>query len=152
MKYNYKCTHNRCKYQCNLCNGTTMCKHQKQKYQCKLCRGRGICIHDRQKHQCKQCGDEIDKTIKTIINCSRISDKKHNRYDVDNFIDYWTIKGLIEEHPVCYWSDCRVEMQYVKYQENLATIERLNNSIGHTKDNCVLACLRCNHMKKSNRN
>ena len=132
-KYNYKCIHNR------------------YKYQCIFCKGQSICSHNRQKHQCKQCGDEIDKTIKTIINCSRVSDKKKHRYDPDNFIDYWFIQRLIDEHPVCYWSDCRVELQYVKYQENLATIERLDNRIGHIKSNCVLACLKCNHMKKSNK-
>ena len=132
-KYNYTCMHNR------------------YKYQCIVCKGQSICSHNRQKHQCKQCGDEIDKTIKTIINCSRVSDKKKHRYDPDNFIDYWFIQRLIDEHPVCYWPDCRIELQFLKYQENLATIERLNNNVGHNKDNCVLACLRCNHMKKSNK-
>ena len=43
-----------------------------------------------------------------------------------------------------------VNLQYTEYQDDLATIERLDNSIGHIKSNCVLCCLKCNNLKKSN--
>lgn len=33
----------------------------------------------------------------------------------------------------------------------VATIERLDNSIGHIKSNCVICCLRCNQMNKSDK-
>jgi len=35
-------------------------------------------------------------------------------------------------------------MQYIIRQHNLATIERLNNTIGHYKNNCKLCCWFCN--------
>ena len=86
-----------------------------------------------------------------MIEGSKATDKKFNIYDANNFIDKCFLEGLIEEYPNCYYDDCKVELQYVEYQDNLATIERLNNTIGHIKSNCVLCCLKCNLMKKSNK-
>ena len=37
-----------------------------------------------------------------------------------------------------------------KIRNDLATIERLDNSIGHIKSNCVLCCMQCNKSRKSN--
>ena len=80
-----------------------------------------------------------------------IYDKKYGIYDADRFIDKCFLKGLVEDYPNCYYSDCNVKLQYVYYQDDLATIERLDNKIGHIKSNCVLACLKCNKQKKSNK-
>ena len=86
-----------------------------------------------------------------MIRHSKATDKKYDRYDANNFIDMCFLNGLVEEYPNCYWDDCKVELQFSEYQDNLATIERLDNSIGHTKANCVLACLKFNVLKKSNK-
>ena len=43
------------------------------------------------------------------------------------------------------WTDCKIIMQYEEYRGDMATIERLDNSIGHVKSNCVLACKNCNN-------
>jgi len=85
-----------------------------------------------------------------MINCSKQKDKKNNKYDADHFIDKCFLEGLVEEYTHCYWEDCKVELQFKDYQDDLATIERLDNTIGHIKSNCVLACRKCNAMKKSN--
>ena len=143
------CEHNKRKYKCKEC-GTGQCEHGKFKNMCKDC-GIGYCDHGKQKNKCKECKDPIKITINKIISNSREADKKYNRYDANNFIDKCFIKGLIEDYKFCYYSDCKTEMQYIDYTDNLATIERLDNSIGHIKSNCVLCCLKCNHMKKSNR-
>ena len=42
-------------------------------------------------------------------------------------------------------------MQLINYDNTLCTIERLDNSIGHTKANCVLACRKCNVSKVGQR-
>jgi hypothetical protein len=91
-------------------------------------------------------------TIRNMISSSIQKDRKYNRYDANNFIDRCFLEGLIEEYTHCYWEDCKVKLQYVEYRHDLGTIERLNNSIGHPKSNCVLACFKCNCMRKSNRN
>ena len=73
-----------------------------------------------------------------------------NIYDADRFIDKCFLKGLIEDYKQCYYGDCKVNLQYTEYQDDLASIERLDNSIGHIKSNCVLCCLKCNKLRKSN--
>jgi len=140
------CEHNRRKYQCKECDGLSFCEHKRRKDQCKDCKGSQICEHNRRKDQCKECGDEVDITIKTMLNCSKISDKKNNRYDQTNFIDFCFVKNLIDDcdDKCCY---CNCELQYIIYQKNLATIERKDDSIGHVKGNCIIACKDCNNKR-----
>ena len=141
-----KCIHNKVKCRCRECCGSNLCIHDRQKYQCKVCGGVGICIHNRQKSNCKECGDPIDITIKNMISNSKKKDKKINNYDEPNFIDYPFIQHLIlESNDKCYYCSC--ELQYAYYTNNLATIERLDNSLGHIKSNCVIACRTCNYAK-----
>ena len=144
------CVHGRIKYNYRECFGSETCSHSKQKAFCIVCGGSQICSHNKQKSQCKKCSDPIKVTIKNWIKNTRQSDKKNNRYDADRFVDKCFLKGLIEDYPTCYYEDCKTTLQYTEHQENLATIERINNKIGHIKSNCVLCCLSCNNKRKSN--
>ena len=156
-----KCEHNRVKNQCKDCGGSSICEHDHQRSSCKDCGGSSICEHDHRRSDCKDCGGSsicehnrmrsgckqcsgpVKVTIRNWISHSRTSDKKRNRYDADNFIDKCFLKGLVEDSPNCYY--CKIKMQYILYhQDDLATIERINNTIGHTKSNCVIACRKCN--------
>ena len=127
------CSHNRLKAQCKECGGSQICPHSKIKYQCKECGGSQICSHNRQKSHCKKCSDPIKVNIEHWIFKSRQYDKMRNIYDADRFIDKCFLKGLIEDYKKCYYGDCKVNLQYTEYQDDLATIERLNNSIGHSR-------------------
>ena len=119
------------------------CIHKKNKHRCVECDGHDICIHKKRKEYCKICGDEMKITIKTMLVCSKNSDKKYNRYDVVNFIDKCFVKNLIEDcNDKCYY--CKCDLQYIIRQSNLATIERIDNKIGHIKSNCVISCYHCN--------
>ena len=151
------CPHNRLKYQCKECGGSQICPHGKRKSQCKECEGSQICLHNRLKRACKKCSDPIKVNIEQWIFSRRQYDKKRNIYDADRFIDKCFLEGLVEDYKQCYYGDCKdadglgpVNLQYTEYQDDLATIERLDNSIGHIKSNCVLCCLKCNNLKKSN--
>ena len=131
---------------CNRCREKMKCEHNRHKSKCKECgTGTAFCQHGRQKAQCKDCGDPIKITIKNIISQSRKSDKDKNRYDADRFIDKCFMTGLTEDYHNCYY--CKVKMQYINYSDDLATIVRLDNSLGHIKSNCVLACRKCNYSK-----
>ena len=61
-----------------------------------------------------------------------------NIYDADRFIDKCFLEGLVEDYKQCYYGDCEVNLQYTEYRNDLASIERIDNSIGHIKSNCVL--------------
>ena len=157
-KYNYQCRrckgsqicpHNKRKPQCKECGGTQICPHNRLKYQCKECGGSQICPHNREKYHCKKCSDPIKVNIEQWIFSSRQYDKMRNIYYADRFIDKCFLKALIEDYRQCYYGDCKVILQYTEYRNDLATIERLDNSIGHIKSNCVLCCMKCNKSKKS---
>ena len=145
------CPHDRQKAHCKKCEGPHVCPHIRQKSCCKKCEGSQVCLHNKRKQFCKKCSDPIKVNIEQwIFNCRR-HDKMKNIFDPDRFIDKCFLKGLIEDYQQCYYGDCEVNLQYTEYQNDLATIERLDNSIGHIKSNCVLCCLRCNNLKKSNK-
>jgi len=127
-----------------------MCIHNVRKYFCKECNGSQICKHKLQRHCCKTCSDPIKVSIQGWIKHSKESDKKYNRFDVDRFVDKCFLKELIKDYSNCYY--CEVELQYVDNNDILATIERINNSIGHIKSNCVLACRQCNLSRVGQRN
>ena len=151
------CPHSRRKSKCRECGGSEICPHSRLKYQCKECGGSQICPHSRQRSHCKKCIDPVKINIEQWIFNSRQYDKMRNIYDADRFIDKCFLEGLDEDYKQCYYGDCKdadglgpVNLQYTEYQDDLATIERLDNSIGHIKSNCVLCCLKCNVSKKSN--
>ena len=144
------CPHSKRKSRCKECEGSQICPHSKRKSRCKECEGSQICPHNRLKRTCKKCRDPIKVNIEQWIFSRRQYDKKRNIYDADRFIDKCFLEGLVEDYKQCYYGDCKVNLQYTEYRNDLATIERLDNSIGHIKSNCVLCCLKCNNLKKSN--
>ena len=137
------CPHKKKKQSCRECGGSYICEHNKIKHQCKEC---GICEHNKRKRTCKECGNELHLTIQNIVKYSRAKDKKNNIYDENNFIDYDYVKNLIIESndKCCY---CEIQLQFIHYDKDLATIERINNSLGHIKGNCLIACKLCNCAK-----
>ena len=144
-----KCIHDKQKYQCKDCNGSSICIHNKRKSQCKDCNGSGICIHNKYKSYCKLCGDALDITIKKMVNHSKVSDKNKNRFDELNYINYSYVKNLImHSNNKCFYCSC--DLQYIKYNYNLATIERINNDLGHNIGNCVICCFFCNISRVGN--
>jgi len=144
------CKHEKQRSKCKECGGSEICEHERQRSFCKECGGSSICEHDIQRSNCKKCNDEIHITIRNWINHSKQDDKKYNKYDETNYIDYEFCKDLIQESGKnCYY--CDIELQYIEYNETLATIERLDNDIGHIKDNCVIACKHCNNSRVGDR-
>ena len=132
-----KCPHEKSEYHCKECNGKGICKHKKFEYYCKECNGKGICKHEKQKYRCKKCGDVIKITIRNWIYNSKSKDKKYNRYDANNFIDKCFLEGLVEDcDNKCHY--CHIEIQFIDKDKDLASIERLDNSIGHTKRTVLL--------------
>jgi hypothetical protein len=157
------CEHDRQRNQCKDCGGASICEHGKRRSLCKDCGGSYICEHGKQRNQCKDCGgssicehgkirsyckecmndeQKIEFIKKSMISNSRSNDKKKDRYDANNFIDHCFLTGLFEDSTNCHY--CSVEFTYNELCNTFVTIERLNNSIGHIKSNCVLACWHCN--------
>ena len=132
--------------------GPKICSHNREKNRCKKCEGSPkYALITGKKNHCKKCSDPIKITIKQWIFNRRQYDKKRNIYDADRFMDKCFLKGLIEDYKQCYYGDCKINLQYTEYQNDLATIERLDNSIGPYQEQLrFLCCLKCNNLKKSN--
>jgi hypothetical protein len=148
--HKHQCSHGKQKQKCKFCGGSSICKHGKQKQKCKFCGGSAICQHRKQKYQCRNCCKDVIKlTIRKMINNSKTKDIKYNKYDANNFIDKCFLEMLMDESMNCHY--CNIEMQLIEYNDTLCTIERKDNSIGHIKSNCVLACRKCNLSKVGNK-
>ena len=125
-KYTCPCGRPHGKFNCINCFPELDCGHGKVSYYCNICRP--------------------DKIFYHMVHNSRKSDKKYDRYDDAcraNFITQDWCKGtyLVQEKR-CF--HCHEEMNLIPKNPLFVSIERLDNSVGHTKDNCVIACITCN--------
>ena len=75
-----KCLHNRIKYICKECGGSSICPHNREKSRCKECGGSQICSHNRRKSQCKECLANKDNTIPEIEEYSK------EEYEIMSFL------------------------------------------------------------------
>ena len=140
------CIHNKLKHRCKECGGVSICIHNKRKQYCLLCGGSAYCEHNKVKLFCRICSDELSITIKRMVYGSKSNDKKYDRYDEKNAVDYDYVKKLIiESNNICCY--CNIKLQFIKYANDLATIERVDNSLPHIKGNCKIACRTCNYKK-----
>ena len=89
-----------------------------------------------------------------MINNSKTNDKKKNRtYEADEYITKDYLNELwVKQDKKCWYEDCECELILCfnkdTREDSMLTIQRLNNDISHTKDNCVLSCFRCNQYHK----
>ena len=96
------------------------------------------------------CNDSFthDKKIKSQIN-QKINSYKNQ--DIKKKRDHGliTYDELIEKIVIsklkCYYCKSNVAIIYEDVrQSNQWTLERIDNAISHTNDNCVICCLECN--------
>jgi len=111
---------------------------------CKDCsskrRAKDYCPCGVREHDCTHCNDPIVRRATSMIHGSRIADKKHNRV-CD--LDFTSVLNKVVDTPNCIY--CDIELQYLSpYLPNHCTIDRINNDIGHTINNCVISCRKCN--------
>lgn len=137
------CEHNRVKRSCRDCKGSSRCKHNILKQVCHECNGISICNHGKQKRRCRQCLG-ILASMRIMLETSRASDIKKDLFNADEFIDMSTLQKLFDDNPNLLCPYCQEEMNMEELNLKLVTIERIDNSIGHTKSNCILACFGCN--------
>jgi hypothetical protein len=75
---------------------------------------------------------------------SRISDKKKGRIFS---LDFTSVLDMVMDTRNCTY--CNIELQYANpYLSDFCTIDRIDDSIGHTNENCVIACRACNCAQK----
>jgi hypothetical protein len=83
-KYSYNCEHNKRKYDCRECNGSSFCEHNKRKYNCRECDGSAFCKHNKYKQTCFDCGGSQTcnhgKQKQSCRECGGSAFCKHGKY------------------------------------------------------------------------
>jgi len=88
--------------------------------------------------------------INTKVNSYKKQDLDKNKYNEAEFITVEDIIGkLIGCNLDCYYCKNKTEVFYThSRQPNQWTLERIDNSIGHTNSNTVISCLSCNLQRR----
>jgi hypothetical protein len=91
---------------------------------------------------CRTIKEEIEKKI----NSYKHQDILKKRYDENNIIDYHKTRQLILDcNLTCHYCKENVFILYEKVRDmNQWTLDRIDNDLGHIKNNVVISCLKCN--------
>lgn len=88
---------------------------------------------------------EIDKKI----NSYKTQDINKNKYDGNNITREETIEKLVGSKLKCYYCKNNVLLFYNKVRDmEQWTLDRIDNSINHSNDNVIIACLKCNLQRR----
>jgi len=97
------------------------------------------------------------KLIKILINeltnkrnSYKGQDKSKNMLDSKLLISlYELIELLVESKLICSYCKSQLYLLYNEYRyKKQWTLDRVDNNVGHYKQNCVISCLDCNLQKK----
>ena len=99
---------------------------------------------------------ELRKAAQRMVDHARGADKKHDRkYDIDSYITIDRIVWLMKVQDGCCYFYFGCDMTFGRDVNRLkdkdaVTLERIDSSIAHVTDNCILACRSCNRAKGHN--
>ena len=88
----------------------------------------------------------ILKEIENKISSYRQQDLLKKHFDEKQFItSEILIPKMVESNMKCYYCSCEMFILYENVREmSQWSVDRIDNSMGHNKDNFVLSCLNCN--------
>jgi len=102
------------------------------------------CEHGTRYHDCRFCIDGRLISARLTLHSSKTKDKTKK---MENDLDFQHLNNLFFRSESCYYCDVKMQHEY-PYASDFATLERLDDSKGHTKENCVIACRYCNCAQK----
>jgi len=92
----------------------------------------------------------LEKQIKRKISSYKSQDINKKKYEEDKFISFQEVIILMKQEEIkCYYCKCFMFILYEFARENKQwSLDRIDNDLGHNKDNIVLSCLECNLKKR----
>jgi len=89
--------------------------------------------------------------IHTKLYSYKSQDLEKGRYDGDNFAKVGNVLDKLRECFLdCFYCKSKVALLYEYVRDPKQwTLERIDNSIGHTADNVVISCLSCNLRRRT---
>jgi len=93
----------------------------------------------------------ILKHITQKIAGYKSQDIKKELYEEEKLVDVlYVLKTLENAENICYYCKEPVKVLYENVREPLQwSLDRIDNSIGHNRENVVIACLQCNVGRKT---
>jgi hypothetical protein len=92
----------------------------------------------------------IFKDIATKLNGYRSQDSLKNRLDLETFITVQQTNDLlVQSNLTCFYCKCFTLILYKNVRDgNQWSLDRIDNDKGHSHDNVVISCLKCNLQRK----
>lgn len=92
----------------------------------------------------------LQKEVKKKISSYKQQDRQKNKLDHDKFITYSEVIDILKSTLcLCYYCKNQMLLFYEnKNDKKQWTLDRINNDVGHNKDNVVATCLDCNIQKR----
>jgi hypothetical protein len=103
------------------------------------------------KHKLNTEMEILLKEINNKISSYKQQDLLKNNFDETNFITTDIILNkLLETNMNCYYCKCEMYILYEHVRElKQWSVDRIDNTKGHNKDNFVLSCLNCNIKRRN---
>ena len=94
---------------------------------------------------------EMRRQIQNKVSSYKMQDIQKHKYNDDKFVDLnFVIQLLHEKSLKCFYCRESVYLFYNFVRENKQwTLERIDNGVGHNKDNVEIACLLCNLRRRT---
>ena len=93
---------------------------------------------------------ELRNAANDMVRLARIADVRKGRsFNEESYITANHIVSIMKAQDGCCYFYCGCDMLYGsgvnrKTNDDAVTLERVDNNIAHTMDNCILACRACN--------
>ena len=88
------------------------------------------------------------RPFESIYQCFRNDWRKlHNTITYDDFLKFTEIKNCVYCTELIPWIPYSVEKG--KYKSRAYFLDRKDNNVGYTKENCVVCCTKCNKLKNN---
>lgn len=102
---------------------------------------------DEQTKSCKIILQQIKRKISGYLG----QDREKDLIDKEKFVNTQDVISLFKTSKmICYYCKERTEIMYEFVREPKQwTLERLDNSFGHNRDNVVISCLSCNLRRRT---
>ena len=94
--------------------------------------------------------DIARREIRRKLDGYRRQDISKDKYDPIRFVDFPYVLELLETNPYCYYCEEPVKILYeISRDPKQWTLERIQNTNGHNKDNVKISCLCCNLRRRT---
>lgn len=113
--------------------------------QCGLCNAKGLAANTKRdfKTYIKNY-DSKNWSKRMVINCRKMDSLKGREFDLD---EKWIENQCLVQLNKC--THCHTELSFdmVSGNKKKPSVDRIDNTIGHLKSNCLISCITCNLLR-----